>query len=177
MKRIVTGFEDSGRAVILREGSPARVITFNSMPGLVFEELCATESRSQQSEDDSPPDLQSLVPGPGGTRFRIVTLPPESIESARALLQPGALKAAATELAEKLPGFPIEVDSLDPAMHVTQTIDYGIVLSGEVTLELDSGESTTMQAGDCVIQQATKHAWRNRGAEPCRIAFIMIGLD
>src|ERR1041384_4221230 len=136
MKRVVTGFDDSGRAVILKEGSPARVITFDRMPGLIFEELCATESRSNTDTDDSTPDLQSLVPGTGGTRFRIVTIPPGSMESGQGRRQPGALRAAARELAEKLPGCPIEVDPLDPAMHVTQPIDYGIVLSGEVTLEL-----------------------------------------
>ena len=177
MKRVVTGFDALERAVILRNGPPSRTITFDTMPGLVFEELWSTDSGCEVTDYDPLVGMDSLVPGPAGTRFRVVTIPPETMESAKALMQPGALKAAAQELAAKLPGFPIETDSLDPAMHATQTIDYGIILSGEITLELDSGESTTMQAGDCVIQQATKHAWRNRGAEPCQIAFIMIGLD
>ena len=61
----------------------------------------------------------------------------------------------------------------DPGMHTTPTIDYGIVLSGEIDLELDEGE-VHLQAGDVVVQRGTRHAWRNRGTEPCRIAFVLI---
>ena len=58
-------------------------------------------------------------------------------------------------------------------MHTTRTIDYGIVLSGEIDLELDEGE-VHLKAGDVVVQRGTRHAWRNRSSEPCRIAFVLI---
>jgi uncharacterized cupin superfamily protein len=58
-------------------------------------------------------------------------------------------------------------------MHRTQTVDYGIVLEGEITLVVDEGE-TTVRAGDIVIQRGTNHAWANRSGRNCRIAFILI---
>ena len=61
----------------------------------------------------------------------------------------------------------------DPGMHTTRTIDYGIVLSGEIYLELDEGE-VHLTPGDVVVQRGTRHAWRNRSAEPCKIAFVLI---
>ncbi len=61
----------------------------------------------------------------------------------------------------------------DPAMHTTRTIDYGIILDGEVDLELDEGE-VHLRPGDVIVQRATRHAWRNRGTAPCTIAFVLI---
>ncbi len=60
-----------------------------------------------------------------------------------------------------------------PMMHRTRTLDYAIVISGEIDMLLDDGE-VHLKAGDVVVQQATNHAWVNRGKEPCRIAFILM---
>ena len=60
-----------------------------------------------------------------------------------------------------------------PAMHRTRTIDYAIVLSGEIDMLMDDSE-VHLKAGDILVQQATNHAWVNRGTEPCRIAFVLI---
>jgi len=59
-------------------------------------------------------------------------------------------------------------------MHTTATIDYGIVLSGNVSLELDAGE-VDLCPGDVVVQRATRHAWRNRSGPPFPVAFVLIG--
>ena len=61
-----------------------------------------------------------------------------------------------------------------PDMHVTQTIDYAVVISGEIDMELDDGAEVHLSAGDVLVQRATVHNWLNRGTEPCRIAFILI---
>jgi quercetin dioxygenase-like cupin family protein len=60
-----------------------------------------------------------------------------------------------------------------PVVHRTETLDYAIVLSGEVDLELD-GSTTSLKAGDVVIQRGTNHAWANRGSEVARVAFVLI---
>ena len=60
-------------------------------------------------------------------------------------------------------------------MHVTQTVDYAILLDGELWLELDDGETVHLSAGDVVVQQATRHGWRNQGEHPATIAFVMLG--
>lgn len=69
-----------------------------------------------------------------------------------------------------------ETDEIEnPGMHTTDTIDYGIVLSGEIDMELDEGREVHFRAGDCLVQNGTRHRWQNRSEEPCIIAFIMVG--
>jgi quercetin dioxygenase-like cupin family protein len=58
-------------------------------------------------------------------------------------------------------------------MHRTETLDYAIVIAGEIVMELDDS-SVTLQAGDVVIQRGTNHAWVNRGSEPAYVAFVLI---
>jgi uncharacterized cupin superfamily protein len=70
---------------------------------------------------------------------------------------------------EKIPGAPRHA-----MMHRTRSIDYAVVISGEIDMLLDEGE-VHLKAGDAIVQQATNHAWVNRGTEPCRIAFVLIG--
>src|SRR5262245_60947239 len=64
--------------------------------------------------------------------------------------------------------------SRHPAMHRTHTVDYAIVLSGEIWAVMDVGE-TLMQAGDCLIQRGTNHSWSNRSSAPRLVAFILVG--
>jgi hypothetical protein len=83
--------------------------------------------------------------------------------------------AAAQENLRVAPGLAetFEVDA--PGMHTTDTIDYGIVLKGEVWLELDDGKVEHLKEGDVVIQNGTRHAWRNRGTTVAVVAFVLIG--
>jgi uncharacterized cupin superfamily protein len=63
--------------------------------------------------------------------------------------------------------------TIEPLWHRTRTVDYVVVLSGEIELMLDD-KVVHLNAGDTVVQQATNHAWINRGAEPCRLLFVLI---
>jgi len=67
--------------------------------------------------------------------------------------------------------------SLLPGMHTTDTVDFDVVLSGEIYLELDDGSEVLLKAGDCVIQNGTRHAWQNRSAKDCISAVALIGAD
>jgi quercetin dioxygenase-like cupin family protein len=88
-----------------------------------------------------------------------------------------ATAQAMEELQKKLPGM-LEVLELDhPGMHTTDTVDFDVVLSGEVSLELDDGAEVLLKAGDGVIQNGTRHAWHNRSSEKCVIAVTLIGAD
>ena len=62
-----------------------------------------------------------------------------------------------------------------PGMHTTDTVDYGIVLDGEVWLELDDGEQVHLKVHDVIVQNGTRHARRNKGDKPVKIAFVTIG--
>jgi mannose-6-phosphate isomerase-like protein (cupin superfamily) len=176
MKRIVTAIGPDGSSHILRNDAPARVMRLSGLPGLEFAEIWATDSPFDPAAPgvDITPTISSLVPGCDGTRFRIVTLPPDS-DVAAALSQPDAAWNVLAEFRAQAPGIADAGELHDPAMHATPTLDYGVVLSGEVILEMDSGETVLMHAGDCVVQRAAKHAWRNRSEKPVVIAFIMIG--
>ena len=99
-----------------------------------------------------------LSPPVGGSVVRVFTFLPASSRSKR-------------DLSRFDTGDAIEEEN--PEMHTTRTIDYGIVLSGELDLELDEGE-VRLTAGDVVVQRGTRHAWHNRGTVPCKVAFVLI---
>jgi mannose-6-phosphate isomerase-like protein (cupin superfamily) len=85
------------------------------------------------------------------------------------------MKTALMECEEKMPGLLRYIENENPGMHTTDTIDFEYVISGEVWLELDNGEEVHLRPGDTVVQNGTRHAWRNKGSEPCRMAVCMIG--
>jgi quercetin dioxygenase-like cupin family protein len=97
----------------------------------------------------------------------------------------GCLVGAAAAPPVHTPRFPAEggtrffVVSLPPglsgAFHTTDTIDYGVVLQGEIVLDLGEGREEVLRAGTCIVQRGTRHAWRNDGAEPAVAAFVVIG--
>ncbi len=82
---------------------------------------------------------------------------------------------ALIEMEEKLPGMATHMEPDSPLMHTTNTIDFGYIISGEVWLELDNGKEVNLKTGDTVVQNGTRHAWRNKDSEPCRIVFCLIG--
>jgi hypothetical protein len=111
---------------------------------------------------------QGVAPPPNGTVIRIIDIPPEAADPAERKRQAaatfGKLFADADHRLD---------DKRHPGMHTTESIDYAILLDGEITAILDNDE-TVMQRGDVLIQRGTNHAWANRSGQPARIAFILI---
>jgi hypothetical protein len=176
MRRIVTGHSAEGHSIFLSDGEPPRRIKINNLPGLEQTEIWATPNIPALPTDEKDPTLSllSLVPSPGETRFRIVRFP-SALETARAAETGIDQEALAREYLEKAPGLAEAHEPDGSGRHRTQTVDYGIVLSGRIWLELDNGMKKKLEEGDCVIQNGTRHAWRNEFEEPCLMAFIMIG--
>lgn len=85
------------------------------------------------------------------------------------------IPAALAEIDRKLPGLGEVLEPDHPGMHRTDTIDYEIVISGEVWLELDGGQEVHLKPGDTVVQNGTRHGWRNKSSEPCVLAVTLIG--
>lgn len=172
-RRIVTGHDDIGRALILSAAPPARVQQIGGPGGPTFFEVWNTRETPVEIDRRSGEPAEMglvLAPPSGGTRIRVIDFPPEG-EEIRRLSESDARQkfgemgdAAASRSAAGAP---------HPLMHRTETIDYGIVLEGELTLVLDL-EETTIRAGDIVIQRGTNHAWANRSGKPCRVAFVLI---
>jgi mannose-6-phosphate isomerase-like protein (cupin superfamily) len=130
-----------------------------------------TTSASPQSADlDLTLDLASLVPGSGETVALVVTFPPDSV-FADPLFDPAK---AAREQREITPGLAELFEQNNPGFHTTPTIDYGVVLNGEIVLDLGS-DATVLRQGDIVVQNGTRHAWRNATDEPTTIFFVLIG--
>ncbi|WP_406281092.1 cupin domain-containing protein [Nocardia sp. NBC_00881] len=114
--------------------------------------------------------IRSWVPSPGETIALTVTFPPASVYA-----DPSFDRAsAAAEQREITPGLAELFEPENPGMHTTPTIDYGVVLDGEIVLDLD-GDSTVLRAGDIVVQNSTRHAWRNPGTTPATVFFVLIG--
>jgi ethanolamine utilization protein EutQ (cupin superfamily) len=172
-KRIVTGHDSEGRAIILSDAPPTRVQQIGGDGGPTFFEVWNTRETPVLIDRQSGEPLENglvLAPPKGGTRIRVIDFPPES-ETIRAL--------TATEAAEKFAEMggkeaaQSETGAPHPLMHRTETLDYGIVIEGELTLILDRGE-TIVRAGDIIIQRGTNHAWANRSDKNCRVAFVLI---
>lgn len=147
-RRIVTGHAPDGRSVIV---SDAPVPHVREVPGARFDEIWAT---------GAAPEPLGLVPGgeptsgsvsigpagPGGSTIRIIEFQPAGAGGVRS------------------------------PMHRTRTIDYGIVLEGEIVLILSDSE-TILRKGDVVVQRGTDHAWENRSGEVARMVFVLIDAE
>lgn len=171
-RRIVTGHDAQGRAIIQADGPPARVVPVGD-GGAVFHEIWNTRATPAPIDRDSGEPEEAglqLAPPEGGTRIRIVDFPPDD---ARADVSPEEARAAFAAMGAENASTHGGADSPHPFMHRTETIDYGIVLEGEITLIVDEGE-TDLAAGDIVVQRGTNHAWANRSGRRCRMAFVLV---
>jgi mannose-6-phosphate isomerase-like protein (cupin superfamily) len=173
VRRVVTGHDAAGKAIIVSDGITPVVYEIPQRPGYSANEVWATNSMPAEINQAGEPTLRprSLEPAPNGTVCRIVVHPPE--HTYIHTLDRAAAKASYAAYGSPHASTVEEADSPHPLMHRTQTVDYGIVLSGEVYLVLDK-EETLLKAGDVVVQRGTNHAWSNRSTEPCRMAFILI---
>ncbi len=168
IRRVVTSHDEQGKAIVLLDGASPNV-KVRQTTGIVSTMLWATDS--------TPPDISGnadaaerdvgVAPPPGGSLFRIVEFPPEK-DSVSDVSQEEVLKEMGLTPSGETGGKPQHAH-----MHRTESIDYAIVMSGEVDMLLDDSE-VHLKVGDVIVQQGTNHAWVNRGDEPCRIAFILI---
>ncbi|HEX9965143.1 MAG TPA: cupin domain-containing protein [Allosphingosinicella sp.] len=171
VRRIVTGHDARGRSVVQEDGPPARVVTLGGESGTTFHEIWSTRSTpapiDRSSGEPAEPGLSLLPPG-GGTRIRILDIPPDDGSVA------GLPREAVRDLFEAIgAGHTLPEDPPHPLMHRTETIDYALVLQGELVLVLDDSE-TVVRAGDVIVQRGTSHAWANRSAAKARIAFVLV---
>ena len=172
-RRIVTGHDGAGRAIIQSDSPPERVKTLSG-DGPTFYEIWNTRetpAHIDRASGEPYEDGIKLAPPKNGTRIRILDIPPDTpqmdeVDAVRArehFAEIGAAEASTNQSGT----------ARHAHMHRTRSIDYGIVLEGEITLLVDDGE-TVVRAGDVVVQRGTNHGWANRSGRNCRIAFILI---
>lgn len=174
VRRVVTGHDSQGRAIILEDGSVPRTQRVGGETGPLFHEVWntrATPAPIDAASGEPHEDGISLAPPKNGTRIRILDIPPDDPELANKT--PEEARAHFEEIGAADASSHSGEGSRHAHMHRTETIDYGIVLEGELVLIMDEGE-TTVRPGDIVIQRGTNHGWANRSDKNCRIAFILI---
>lgn len=170
IRRVVTGHDEHGRAVV---ASDEQVAGYEPalLPGAAFHRLWGGDEAPRFPDDGSMPPHTAYFPPVGGFRFGTFTLgpagatPPEGLD----------VGAALADIESALPGMMGHMEPEDPGMHTTATIDFEVVLSGEVVLELDDGAEVTLHPGDTVVQNGTRHRWHNRGSEPATLAVFLVG--
>ncbi len=167
---VVTGRTPSGKSVIAKD-SHIEPVTLASLPGFEFHRFWGADSVPNLPGDGTPPPHPRYFPPAGGFRFYTFVVPPSTHRSAEYT----GIADALGEMQRKLPGLAETLDPTQPGMHTTDTIDFDVVLSGELYLELDDGAEVLLKAGDCVIQNGTRHAWRNRSSQNCVVAVAIVG--
>jgi hypothetical protein len=176
-KRALTGRDEAGTSVFKSFDVTPKVVEIDASPGLTFYELYMTEGVPTLTGREPDPMLAGTraFPGPGGTMFRLISYPPNRPEGWKP--PPGVtLESGLKELSEKVPGMGDVFERDTPGMHTSDTIDYGVVVRGEMTLELDDGKIIRLRQGDCIVQNGTRHRWRNPlSDQPCLMAFISVG--
>jgi mannose-6-phosphate isomerase-like protein (cupin superfamily) len=171
VRRVVTGHDADGKAVFVRD-EDVPPVTLSLLPASEFHQLWGGDAAPKFPDDGTMPDYRSYFPPVGGFRFGLFTVAPDDGAGVPADLD---IEAALAEFAEKLPGLAEHLEPDDPGMHTTATIDFEVVLSGQVSLELDDGAKVTLNRGDTVVQNGTRHRWSNPGSEPAVLAVFIAG--
>ena len=167
-RRVVTGHDIDGQSILLMDGLAPNVKEMSAIPGLALTDLWETRQSpaSNEGEADGAERPVRLEPFAHGTIFRIVEIPPDAAWRGKTNAREGFDSIGASHAQDR--------SSADPLMHTTATIDYIIVLRGEIYAIVDRGE-TLLRAGDVFIQRGTRHSWSVRGDEPCILAAILVG--
>ncbi len=167
VRRVLTGHDAEGRSTFLADDVAPNVKEMASMPGLALTDLWETKGApaSNAGDADAAARPVRLEPPKNGTILRIVEFPPDSqwrdsADGREAFKSIGA-------------GHAKDRHSGDPMMHRTSTVDYIVVLKGEVYAIMETGEKL-LRPGDILVQRGTNHSWSVRGTEPCIIAAILV---
>jgi mannose-6-phosphate isomerase-like protein (cupin superfamily) len=165
IRRVVTGHDRNGKAVVLSDWSCPKVIHFSA--GQDSTHVWLNERTPAEFSDDDPTSRYAALPPPAkGAAFRIVEFPPTTPERIAQLTR--------TDVFADEHVTPGAQARAHPMMHRTESIDYVVIMSGEIDMLMDDSE-VHMKAGDVMVQQGTNHAWVNRSGKPCIVAFAMIG--
>jgi cell division septation protein DedD len=167
VRRVVTGHDKDGKSIFIEDRHAPNVMEMASMPGLALTDLWETTGSpaDNSGSKDAAARPVRLEPPKGGSILRIVEFPPDAEwrKNVDANAAFGSIGAAHAK----------DASNADPMMHTTRTIDYLIILKGEIYAILDK-EETLLKPGDIMIQRGTNHSWSVRGTEPCILAAILI---
>jgi mannose-6-phosphate isomerase-like protein (cupin superfamily) len=168
IRRIITGHHADGRSMIMINDHAPNSTEIKGWPGLWVTEVWTTDEMPVNNNGAGDRGARALRhdPTPNGTIFRVVEFPPES--STKAIDAEAAFQHLGSQ------NKPREEDTAKhPSMHKTKSIDYLVVISGEMWMVMEDGE-VLLKPGDCIVQRGTNHAWVNKGSKPCLLAAILV---
>ncbi|HZZ69113.1 MAG TPA: cupin domain-containing protein [Phenylobacterium sp.] len=168
VRRILTGVNGAGRSCIVEDGVSPAMLTMDGRDGYRNNNLWRTLGADEPV--DAPDTVMAqagVLPPPGGTVIRVIDIPPEAADPEEQRRATDAVFKAMFADADHHAGH-----ARHPGMHTTDTIDYAILLQGELVAVMDEDE-TVMRAGDILIQRGTRHAWANRSGQIARICFVL----
>ena len=173
IRRVITGHDANGKAIVLEDGSAPAVTHQSSSSGAYLRRSLADErfagrDRARRSRPDAWPE--QIHPPAGGTVFRISEVPPET--EATRNITPEQAQAAFRHMGNEQAST-FSHNRRHPFMHRTESVDYAVVLEGEITMLLDDSE-VHLKTGDVVIQRGTNHAWSNRSGSPVKMLYVLI---
>jgi quercetin dioxygenase-like cupin family protein len=169
VRRVATGTSTQGRSVVALD-EMIEPVTVAALPGYAWHRLWSFDKPPEHPGEVRAAAELAHFPPAGGVRFTVFTVPPAT--TARAPLT----QERRRELDQKLPGRSAVMESDQDGMHRTPTVDLIVVLSGRVSLHLDDGAVVDLNTGDCLVQNGTRHAWRNDTDEPCTLGVVLIGV-
>jgi quercetin dioxygenase-like cupin family protein len=167
-RRVVTGHDKNGVAIVVSDDAATHLLQRPNRPGVTLTNFWISDGTP--AEYDGPEDTCEgdfvLHPPTHGSVFRCVEFEPEDPEVIARLDGKAAFAemGAAANIVE---------NARHPFMHRTDSVDYAIILKGEIDMLMDDSD-VHLKAGDVVIQRGTNHAWSNRGTETCIIAFVLV---
>ena len=171
MKRVVTGFDEKGTSIFVSQEQPE--VTYEN------ESVRWTELWSSYADDAIPINPpygpkrvnvnDSVFQSIGKSIFRILEFHPKPFDASALSEQ------ELSEMRVSLPGLLDHVEDEDSQMHATGSIDYGVIISGKINMELDDGQVTELLPGDVFVQTGTRHAWRVE--EKCTMAVVLVGVE
>jgi quercetin dioxygenase-like cupin family protein len=170
IRRVVTGHSGDGKSVVASD-TKLDGIRLDLLPGFELCKLWGADQPPTYPDDGSSLEYHDWFPPLGGFRFIHGTLLPETSAASGDIDE----EAAKDAMEKEAPGLAATFEPDSPGMHTSDTVDLLYVVSGEVVLELDDGAEVELKAGDTLVQSGTRHAWRNRSNEPCRIIAVLIG--
>jgi mannose-6-phosphate isomerase-like protein (cupin superfamily) len=170
IRRVVTGVDAEGTSVFVSDERVEGVAPA-LLPGLEFHRLWGQDTVPASPQDGTQPPAHAYFPPAGGYRVGTFTVPPDSTPPAEGI----DVASGFAEVEATLPGLLAHMEPDSPGMHTTVTIDFEYVVSGRVVLELDDGAKVDLGPGDTVVQNGTRHAWRNPYDEPATLVVVLIG--
>lgn len=170
IRRVITGHDENGKSVFIVDGDAAAVKEMASMPGLALTDIWQTGGApaSNAGNADAADRPVVLEPPQNGTIFRVVEFPPDSRWRGRADARDAFGSIGADHATDD--------SSDDPMMHKTATVDYLLVLKGEIWAILDDSE-VCLKQGDVMVQRGTNHSWSVRTDEPCLLAAVLVSAE